>query len=101
MSLKVTRPTRPGPLQADDSHVERARSVVSDDSPEKPIKVLCPPKYHTAMNELKNMSADAVPVKYFMIEAMEDLFEKYKRGDGSFKINDVDELVRRLNALMK
>jgi len=82
-------------------HVEKARQVVVAEEAEKQVKVLAPPKYHKGLAELKNMTSDAVPVKYLLLEAIEDLFEKYGQGDGRFKVDDVPELRRRLEALMK
>ena len=81
-------------------HVEKARKAVVSGEGEKQLKVLCAPKYHKGMAELKNMT-DTVPVKHLLLEAIEDLFEKYGRGEGRFKVDDVPELRRRLEALMK
>ena len=104
MSTTTSKPTiaRPSrPLQPAEEHVEKARRAVVDDEGEKQLKVLAAPKYHKGMAELKNMTTDSVPVKHLLLEAIEDLFEKYGRGEGRFKVDDVPELPRRLESLMK
>lgn len=102
MSISTSRPSRQNrAITGEDAHVEKARSAVADDGAERQLKVLCHPKYHTGMNEVKTMTSDSVPVKHLMLEAIEDLFEKYGRGEGRYKVNDVAELRRRLDALMK
>jgi hypothetical protein len=104
MSTTASKPTieRPGRAQPlAEEHVEKARKAVVADSDEKQLKVLAAPKYHRGMAELKNMTTDSVPVKHLLLEAIEDLFEKYGRGEGRFKVDDVPELRRRLESLMK
>lgn len=106
MSTTTSKPTieRPSrPQQLAEEHVEKARRVVVADAgtDEKQLKVLAAPKYHKGMAELKNMTTDGVPVKHLLLEAIEDLFEKYGRGEGRFKVDDVPELRRRLESLMK
>lgn len=102
--LSTARPSR-GAQQPTAAHVEKALQAVSSASStaseEKQLKVLAAPKYHKGMSELKNCSADQVPVKNFLLEAIEDLFEKYSAGEGRFKIDNVPELRRRLDSLMK
>ncbi|HCE6978374.1 TPA: hypothetical protein NHP34_006023 [Pseudomonas aeruginosa] len=104
MSTTTSKPTiaRPSrPQQPAEEHVEKARRAVVDDEGEKQLKVLAAPKYHKGMAELKNMTTDSVPVKHLLLEAIEDLFAKYGRGEGRFKVDDVPELRRRLESLMK
>lgn len=99
----IVRPSAARPMvsTADREHVEKARRAVVADADEKQLKVLAAPKYHKGMAELKNMTTDGVPVKHLLLEAIEDLFEKYGRGEGRFKVDDVPELRRRLESLMK
>lgn len=99
-ALTAARPSRAA-KPADPAHVEKARASVASDGDEKQLKVLAAPKYHKGMAELKNMTTEGVPVKHLLLEAIEDLFEKYGRGEGRFKVDDVPELRRRLEALMK
>jgi hypothetical protein len=70
------------------------------DSDEKQLKAAVPTKYHTGTNDIKSMSADSVPVKYLMIEALDDLFKKYHAGKGHYEIGDQEELTRRLKSLV-
>lgn len=104
MSGAGSRPTIDRPSRAQQpvvEHVEKARRAVVAEEGEKQLKVLAPPRYHKGMAELKNMTTDGVPVKHLLLEAIEDLFEKYGRGEGRFRVDDVPELRRRLEALMK
>ena len=106
MSTTTSKPTIERPSRAQqlaEEHVEKARRVVVADAgtDEKQLKVLAAPKYHKGMAELKNMTTYGVPVKRLLLEAIEDLFKKYGRGEGRFKVDDVPELRRRLESLMK
>lgn len=104
MSTTTSKPTIERPSRAQqlaEEHVEKARRAVTADGDEKQLKVLAAPKYHKGMAELKNMTTDGVPVKHLLLEAIEDLFEKYGRGEGRFAVDDVPELRRRLESLMK
>lgn len=99
----IQRPSarKPTPTPESREHVVKARQAVVTDADEKQLKVLAAPKYHKGMAELKNMTTEGVPVKHLLLEAIEDLFEKYGRGEGRFKVDDVAELRRRLDGLMK
>ncbi len=77
-------------------HVEKARAAVSGDGDEKKIPLQAPVRYHKGLQDLKNMTSDSTPVKYLLLEAIDDLFEKYKRGEGRFEVEDLEELRRRL-----
>jgi hypothetical protein len=57
------------------------------------------PRYARGLQELKNMSAESVALKDFIVEAFDDLFEKYESGEGRFKATDVEELRRRIKNL--
>ncbi|MDM9557364.1 hypothetical protein QU926_27495 [Pseudomonas asiatica] len=99
---KVTleRPSRPA-SQPDQAHLDKARkAVVSDSVDEKQLKVIISTKYHKGTTDIKNMSVDSVPVKYLVIEALDDLFRKYSEGNGHYKIEDQEELTRRLKSLL-
>lgn len=96
--LGVARPSR----QAQDSlekHVAKATQVVTTDGEEKQLKAIVPTKYHRGTGDIKSMSTEGVPVKYLIMEALDDLFAKYEQGEGRFKIDDQAELKRRLESL--
>lgn len=98
--LSTTRPSRAvdAPLEP---HVAQARrAVVTDSTEEKQLKAIVPTKYHTGTTDIKNMSADSVPVKYLIIEALDDLFKKYHDGKGHYEIGNQAELARRLESLI-
>lgn len=59
------------------------------------------PKYARGLKEIKNMSAESVALKDFIEEAFDDLFKKYKAGEGRFKVTDVEEVGRRIDNLPK
>ncbi len=92
----TARPSRSA-TTAVEKHVEKAsRAVTATDTEEKQLKVIAPVRYHKGMADIKNMTTESVPVKHLMLEALDDLFEKYMRGDGHYKIDDLAELRRRL-----
>lgn len=101
MSTKLTtsRPGRAGATPVERPHVEKARASVQGDSEEKRIPLQAPPRYHRGLQELKNMISETTPVKHLLLEAIDDLFEKYSRGEGRFEVEDTAELKRRLQAL--
>lgn len=82
-------------------HVEKARATLVSDQPEKKIPLLAPPHYHQGLQDIKNLTVESTPVKYLLLEAIDDLFEKYKSGEGKFKVDDLEELRRRLDRLGK
>lgn len=97
--LSTERPSRAAAAQIE-PHVEKARrAVVSDSTEEKQLKAIVPVKYHRGTNDIKSMSADNVPVKYLIIEALDDLFKKYEQGKGHYNVEDHAELRRRLESL--
>jgi hypothetical protein len=96
--LTTSRPAREG-AAAEKPHVERARAVVQGDADEKKIPLQAPTRYHRGLQELKNMTSQSTPVKHLLLEAIDDLFEKYSRGEGRFEVEDTAELKRRLQAL--
>lgn len=97
--LSTERPSRAATTQIE-PHVEKARrAVVSDSTEEKQLKAIVPVKYHRGTNDIKSMSADNVPVKYLIIEALDDLFKKYEQGKGHYNVEDQAELKRRLESL--
>lgn len=69
------------------------------DNDEKQLKAIVPVKFHKGTSDIKNMSTASVPVKYLIIEALEDLFKKYQAGKGNFEIDNQAELTRRLESL--
>lgn len=96
--LGTARPSR----QAQDTldkHVAKATKVVTTDGEEKQLKAIVPTKYHRGTGDIKSMSAEGVPVKYLIMEALDDLFRKYEDGKGRYKIDDQAELARRLESL--
>jgi hypothetical protein len=101
MSLTAQRPSKRGADTGAAAHVEKARAAVSSDQPEKKIPLLAPPHYHQGLQDIKNLTVESTPVKYLLLEAIDDLFEKYKSGEGKFKVDDLEELRRRLDRLGK
>lgn len=98
--LSTARPSRAGAPTIERPHVEKARvSVTGEGVKEKKIPLLAPERYHKALQEIKGMTSDSTPVKYLLLEAIDDLIEKYERGEGRFEVEDIPELRRRLQAL--
>lgn len=97
--ISTDRPSRVKP-PAEQQYVEKARrAVVTDTTEEKQLKAIVPVKFHRGTNDIKSMSSDNVPVKYLIIEALEDLFKKYEQGKGHYNVEDQAELKRRLESL--
>lgn len=97
--ISLERPSRPVSAP-DEAHLEKARrAVVTESTEEKQLKAIVPVKYHRGTNDIKSMSADNVPVKYLIIEALDDLFKKYEQGKGHYNVEDQAELKRRLESL--
>lgn len=95
-SLLTKRPTaseRPGEAQA--------RAALADTPKDERVYFLGPAKYAMGLTEIKNLSQNNTPVKSLLMEAIDDLFEKYSRGDGQYPVRDVAELKRRLQGLPK
>lgn len=102
MTLTSTRPTRRAAGDAAPApHVEKARQAVTSDAPEKKIPLLAAPHYHQGLQDIKNLAVESTPVKQLLLEAIDDLFEKYKAGQGKFKVDDLEELRRRMERLGK
>lgn len=102
MSKTPLSTARPGRSQQApvEPYVEKARrAVVTESAEEKQLKAIVPVKYHRGTNDIKSMSADNVPVKYLIIEALDDLFRKYEQGKGHYNVEDQAELKRRLESL--
>lgn len=101
MSLSAQRPSkRTGPTEQA-AHVERARAAVAGGEAEKKIPLLAPVEYHRGLQDIKSLCTSTTPVKQLLLEAIDDLFEKYKAGKGRFEVDDVDEVKRRLEKLGK
>ena len=99
MTMSTTRPSQRNAGQATPAHVEKARAAVTGEAEEKKIPLQAPVRYHRGLQELKNMTSETTPVKHLLLEAIDDLFEKYSRGEGRFEVEDTAELKRRLQAL--
>lgn len=85
-----TTPKRPGD--------QRASQALGDTKAER-VFYTGPVRYARGLKELKNMSAESVSLKDFIEEAFNDLFEKYKSGEGQYKVTDVEEVARRIELL--
>lgn len=74
-------------------HVERAMRDVKEDV--KPRRVIYDthPDIHSKLSMMRSMSRDNVPVKTFLDEAVQDLFEKYRKGEGQYEVKDIDRIL--------
>lgn len=54
----------------------------------KRIPAEVPASWHRKLRKMRSDSIDNIPVKFFIMEAVEDLFEKYKRGEGKYPMLD-------------
>ncbi|ABY90400.1 hypothetical protein HAPgp32 [Halomonas phage phiHAP-1] len=74
-------------------HVERALRDVTEEVKPKRVPYDTHPDTHRKLSSMRVMSRDNVPVKSFLDEAVEDLFEKYRRGEGRFDVKDIDRIL--------
>lgn len=77
---------------------QRAKAAL-EAAPDARVYFLGPAKYAKGLKELKNMATNAAAEKNFIMEALDDLFAKYERGEGNFEVENVAELKRRLEGL--
>lgn len=94
--LLTSRPTskvRPGEAQA--------RAALADTPKDERVYFTGPARFAMGLTEIKNLSTNNTAVKLLLMEAIEDLFKKYSRGDGQYPVRDVAELKRRLEGLPK
>lgn len=74
-------------------HVERALKDVKDGTKPRRVPYDTHPDTHSKLTMMRARSRDNVPVKSFLDEAVEDLFEKYRRGEGRFVVSDIDRIL--------
>lgn len=74
-------------------HVERALRDVKDDVKLRRVPYDTHPDTHSKLTMMRAKSRDNVPVKTFLDEAVQDLFEKYRRGEGRFEVGDIDRIL--------
>lgn len=87
--MRETKLSAKKPGKRDDKDKALA-AVVRDDLDEelKRLPVDIPASYHRRLHSMRANSLDSVPVRKFVIEALEDLFEKYEKGDGKYHLQD-------------
>lgn len=85
------------PSQKERADVKKQREAVIKDTSERKISVIASADYFRRMMDIKG--ATGISLKQLMIEAMDDLFDKYSRGDGRHAVGDVAELRRRLQPM--
>lgn len=52
----------------------------------KRLPVEIPASYHRRLHNMRANSSDSIPVKQFVLEALEDLFDKYDSGKGKYHL---------------
>lgn len=89
------------PARTERADVERARrDVANTQEPDKRLPpVYASPSYHQRLQAIRSMSRDNVPAKALLLEAVEDLFEKYAAGKGRYPIARQSNLERMLEDL--
>lgn len=74
--------------------VEKAmKEVTGGDEAKKRIPFEVPVSTHRKLSAMRAHSRDNVPVRDFLLEAVDDLFEKYRRGDGRFSVDDIERIL--------
>ena len=80
-------------------HVERALRDVTEEVKPKRVPYDTHPDTHRKLSSMRVMSRDNVPAKALLLEAVEDLFEKYASGKGRYPIARQAQLERMLEEL--
>lgn len=94
MSERKTLSTRRGSGSAPRKDVEKAlREVSGDDQPKKRIPFEVPVETHRRLASMRANSLHNITVREFLTEAVEDLFEKYRRGEGRFQVDDIERIL--------
>ncbi|MCW6036841.1 hypothetical protein K4A83_11285 [Spirulina subsalsa FACHB-351] len=74
--------------------VEKAVKAITEvDQPKKRVPYDTSVDIHRKLSSMRVNSADNVPVKTFLDEAVEDLFEKYRRGEGRYQVKDIERIL--------
>lgn len=73
--------------------VEIAKRAVRGSDSLKRVIYDTDPKTHQKLSAMRVMSRDNVPVRAFVDEAVNDLFEKYLRGEGHYKVRDLERIL--------
>jgi len=79
--------------------VERARRDLTTDEPKKRVLADLVASYSRRLQAIKMNSVNNVPQGDLIAEALDDLFEKYARGNGRHRIANVEALARQLKDL--
>lgn len=74
-------------------HVDRAMKDVKGGAKTRRVIYDTHPDIHSKLSMMRSMSTNNVPVKAFLDEAVEDLFEKYLKGEGRFEVKDIERLL--------
>ncbi|MCK2185709.1 hypothetical protein [Halomonas getboli] len=69
------------------------KEVSGGDEPKKRIPLEVPVATHRKLSSMRAHSQDNVPVREFLLEAIDDLFEKYRRGEGRFAVDDIERIL--------
>lgn len=81
-------------VEKEKPHFDRAMKDVKGGAKTRRVIYDTHPDVHSKLSMMRSMSANNVPVKAFLDEAVEDLFEKYLRGEGRFEVKDIERLLR-------
>lgn len=69
------------------------KDVTESEAPKKRVVYDTSPDTHRKLSAMRVNSQGNVPVKAFLDEAVEDLFAKYRRGDGHYQVDDIERIL--------
>lgn len=93
-SLSARRRREKDDAQPPRKDVEKAtRELTGKDEAKKRIPFEVPVETHRKLVAMRAHSRDNVPVREFLSEAVDDLFEKYRRGEGRFAVDDIERIL--------
>lgn len=87
------------PSQKERADVKKEREAIRSDKSERRMTLIAEQRYFKGLQEIKSCIETTVSIKALTTEALDDLFEKYSRGEGRNKVDDVAELKRRLQSM--
>lgn len=79
--------------------VERATRDLTTDEKKKRVLADLPPSYSRRLQALKMNSDNNVSQHDFIREALDRIFEEYARGNGRYRMANVEALARQLKDL--
>lgn len=93
MADRKSLSTRRGRESAPRKDFDKALKDVTEGEKKKRVPYDTSPDVHRKLAGMRVNSRDNVPVRSFLDEAVADLFEKYRRGEGHYQVDNIDRIL--------